>query len=460
MAGLFDAIAMVKRSLMSQQWAQMTTGHNIANVNTPGYTRQRAELDNSIPSLEIPGGLIGMGVDVQEVTRQRNRYIDRQVMSERQNFGFLDFQSSALVQVETILGETSGYGLSGILDEFWACWSDLANDPENSSARVALRAKAQQLVNQMNGLHSDLTNQRAQLDVELSGMVGEVNQLAAQIATLNDAISESLNQNVIPNDLMDQRDLLVDQLAGLANVQTQDESDGTMSVWLGGQILVYRDTSLQLTLREKPGETASLHEVAWAHNNTLVNFQSGEIAGLLLVRDEAIPELHSGLDSFAVALAQNVNAIHVNGYSLDGQSGLNFFNPYTTGINNIALSSEILQDDDNIAASGDGTAGDGSNALAIFNLQNELVMDNGTATLNQYYAALGSDLGSLSQAAGAELMESETAMQQIENWRTSAEGVSLDEEMANMVRFQQAYTAVAKLMATIDEMLTTLLTLR
>jgi flagellar hook-associated protein 1 FlgK len=215
-----------------------------------------------------------------------------------------------------------------------------------------------------------------------------------------------------------------------------------------------------LTLREKPGETASLHEVAWAHNNTLVNFQSGEIAGLLLARDEAIPELNNGLDSFAVALVQNINAIHVSGYSLDGQSGLNFFNPNTTGINNIALSAEILQDDDNIAASGDGTAGDGSNALAIFNLQNELVMDSGTATLNQYYAALVSDLGSLSQAASAELMESETSIQQLENWQTSAEGVSLDEEMANMVKFQQVYSAVANFMGTVDEMLTTLLNLR
>lgn len=460
MAGLFDAIAMVKRSLMAQQWAQMTTGHNIANVNTPGFTRQRADLMNSIPSLEVPGGLLGMGVDVEAITRQRNRYIDHQVMSEWQNFGFLDYQSSALVQVETILGETSGYGLSGILDEFWACWSDLANDPENSSARVALQAKAQQLVSQMNGLHEDLTNQRAQLDVELSGMVGEVNQLSAQIATLNTAISNSLNQQVIPNDLMDQRDLLIDQLAGLANIQVQDEGAGTISIWMGGQILVYRDTSQQLALRQKSGETASIHEVIWAHNDTLVNFQSGEIAGLLLVRDEAIPELHSGLDAFAVALAQNVNAIHLNGYSLSGQSGLNFFDPNTTGIQNIALSAEILQDDNNIAASSDGTVGDGSNALAIFNLQNELVMDNGTATLNQYYAALASDLGSLSQAASSELMESGTALQQLENWKTSAEGVSLDEEMANMVKFQQAYSAVANFMGTVDDMLTTLLDLR
>jgi flagellar hook-associated protein 1 FlgK len=258
---------------------------------------------------------------------------------------------------------------------------------------------------------------------------------------------------------MDQRDLLIDQVAGLANVQVQDEGDGTISIWLGGQILVYRDTAQQLILREKSGESASLHEVAWANSNTLVNFQSGEIAGLLLVRDEAIPELHSGLDEFAVALVQNVNSLHQTGYSLTGQSGLDFFDPNTTGIHNIALSAEILQDDNNIAASGDGSAGDGSMALALFNLQNSLVMDDGTATLNQYYASLSADLGSLSQAAESEVMESEVSLQQLENWRTSAEGVSLDEEMANMVKFQQSYAAMANFMGTVDEMLTVLLTI-
>jgi len=456
MAGLFDAIAMVKRTLMAYQWAQMTTGHNIANVNTPGYTRQRADLESTIPALEIPGGLIGMGVDVEEVTRLRNRYIDRQVLNERQNHGFLDFQSGALGQVETILGETSGYGLSGILDEFWACWSDLANDPENSAARVALQQKGLQLANHLNGLHEELVNQRLDLDMQLAGMVGQINQMASQIASLNTSISNALSQGVIPNDLMDQRDLLIDQLANLADIQTRDEGDGTISIWLSGQILVYRDSAQQLALREVPGEAAPIHEVYWAHNDLEVGFQSGQIAGLLLVRDQAIPELMAGLDEFAVGLVQQVNAIHQTGYSLNGDTGLNFFNPNTTGAANIALSTEVAQDEDNIAASSDGSVGDGQIALAIFNLQNEFIMDNGTATLNQYYASLAADLGSLTQDAQTELMESETAVQQLENWQTSAEGVSLDEEMANMVKYQQAYVAMANVMTTINEMLTTL----
>lgn len=159
-------------------------------------------------------------------------------------------------------------------------------------------------------------------------------------------------------------------------------------------------------------------------------------------------------------LAQNVNSIHQTGYTLDGATGLNFFNPNTTGAGDIALSAEVAQDSDNIAASADGTPGSGEIALAIFNLQNELVMDQGNATLNQYYGSLAADLGSLTAAADSELMESETALQQLDNWKTSAEGVSLDQEMANMVKFQQAYTAVANFMGTVDQMLTTLLALR
>ena len=123
MASLFDAVYLAKRSLMAHQWAMMTSSHNVANVNTPGYTRQRAELEPFTPPLEVPGGFIGMGTDVGEITRLRNRYLDRQVLAERENQGFLDFENTALSQVETILGETSGYGLSGILDEFWTSWA-------------------------------------------------------------------------------------------------------------------------------------------------------------------------------------------------------------------------------------------------------------------------------------------------------------------------------------------------
>lgn len=461
MASLFDAIAMAKRSLMAQQWAMHTTGHNVANVNTPGYTRQRAELSNAPPPLEIPGGLIGMGVEVSEISRLRNRYIDRQVLKERQNQGFLDFQNTALSQVETILGETSGYGVSGILDEFWSCWSDLANDPENSSARVALQQKGEQLAQNLNNLYFDLEDQQKELDFQLSGLVTQVNQKASQIASLNTAISLAVAQGNTPNDLMDQRDLLVDELSNLANVQTQDESDGTMSIWLGGQILVYRDTSQTLVLKEMSGNTgAKLHEVVWSYNDQAVNLQSGQIAGLLLVRDEVIPELMSGLDQFALNLVSSVNAIHQTGYGLDGSTGLNFFDANTTGAGDIALATEVAQDEDKIAASADGSPGNGDIALAIYNLQNDLVMEGGTSTLNGYYASLASDVGALKQAGETELMESEVAMQQLENWQLSAEGVSLDEEMANLIKFQQTYTALSKVLMTVDEMLTTLLSIK
>jgi flagellar hook-associated protein 1 FlgK len=457
MAGLFDAISLAKRSMMSQQWAQMITGHNIANVNTPGYSRQRPDLEAYQQTLEIPGGMLGMGSDVAEITRMRNRYLDRQVLSEQQNNGFLQFQSAGLSQIETILGETSGGGLSGILDEFWASWSDVANDPENSSARVALQMKGQELTQNINGVYQNLQAQRRDLDTQLSYMVSDINQISTQIANLNSAISEAVSQGQLPNDLMDQRDLLVDQLAGLANIQTQDENNGSVTVWLGGQNLVYRDTTQSLALREMSGAGDILHEVIWSGSGLEVNFQSGEVAGLLLVRDQAIPELMSGLDQFAVGLAQNVNAIHQTGYALDGTTGLSFFNPSTTGAGNIALSAEVQLNADNIAASSDGNAGDGSIALAIFNLQNELVMDEGQATINQYYASLAADLGSLTQAAETELEQSDVVLDQARLWQASAEGVSLDEEMANMVKYQTTYGALAKFVVTVNEMLDTLL---
>lgn len=457
MAGLFDAVYLAKQSLMAQQWAMTTSEHNVANVNTPGYTRQRAKLQTFKPPMEVPAGLIGMGSDVGEITRLRNRYIDRQVLQERQSQGFLDFENTALAQVETILGETSGYGLSGILDEFWACWSDVANEPENTSVRIALQQKGEQLSQSLNDLHSNLVDQQKELDLQLSGLVAEINQKTTQIAALNDQIGDLFIQGNIPNDLMDQRDLLVDELAKLVNITAQDDGNGKVSVRLGGQILVYEDFAQQLTLKDKPGTEGKLHNVVWAGNRTEVVVQSGEMAALLLVRDEVIPELQNGLDEFTMALVSQVNALHNTGYGLDGSTQLDFFNANTTGAASIALALEVSQDAAKIAASGDGSVGNGDIATAIFNLQNGLVMDEQTNTLGGFYGSLAADVGALKQTAENELMETEVAMAQLENWKTSAEGVSLDEEMANLIRFQHAYSALAKYMSTIDEMLAVLI---
>ena len=214
-----------------------------------------------------------------------------------------------------------------------------------------------------------------------------------------------------------------------------------------------------MSLKEIPGSDAKLHQVVWTANGQEVNFKSGEVAALLLVRDEVITQLRSGLDEFALALASQINSLHRTGYALDGSTNLNFFDPNTTGAADIALALEVSQDGNKIAASADGSAGNGEIALAIFNLQNELVMERNTSTLNGYYASLAADVGALKQAAENELLGSEVALQQLENWKASAEGVSLDEEMANLISHQHTYTAIAKYLSTIDEMLDTLISI-
>jgi flagellar hook-associated protein 1 len=459
MASLFDAISLAKRSLIAQQWAMQTTGHNIANVNTPGYTRQRADLTSSQPALETANGMLGMGVDVSEITRLRNRYIDQQVLQEQQQNGFLNFTDGALSQVETVLGETSGYGISGILDEFWASWSDLANDPENVAARTTLQQRGADLCNNLNEKYQQLQSAQRELDGQLSGFVTEINQKTAQIASLNESISFQESQGLTPNDLLDQRDSIIDGLSNLTNITVQDESDGSITVRLGGEILVYRDTTQQMQLAENTGSGSNLHKVIWAGSGTEVTFQSGEIGALMVVRDQTIPELLSGLDEFALNLVANINDLHSTGYGLDGSTGINFFSNTTTGASDISLSTEVAQDSGKIAASADGTPGNGNIALAIFNIQNSLVMNGGTATLNEYYAGLAANIGAQKQSSGNDLAQSEVTLQQLSNWKASAESVSLDEEMANMVKYQQAYTAVAKFFTTTNQLLDVLLTL-
>jgi len=452
MAGLIDALILGKHSLMANTLAMSTTGHNVANVNTPGYTRQKAIFEAGIP-LETIHGFIGMGVQISDINRYRDDYLDRQVLIEKQNNGFLDFQNTSLAQVEAILGETSGYGISGILEDFWSAWSDVANDPESHASRIPLQQKAAQLTVCLNNMTQELRNHQLEIDYEVKTFVDEINQKAELVGSMNKTISQAMAQGQSMNDLMDQRDLLIDELAELANITVVSDDNGVKNVWLGGDNLVYHEAVQELDLVTTGTVSDQLNTVIWKATGNEANFQSGKLGGILYVRDAVIPELQGQLDQFALGLVSNINQLHVSGYGLDGSTGNYFFDYNTTGAGNIALSTQVLNDVNKIAASSDGSAGNGTVALNIYNLQNDLVMESGTETLTGFYAAIVTDLGAIKQNGEVELMESETALTQLENWKSSVESVSLDEEMARLIQYQQSYNALAHFMTITREML-------
>lgn len=445
-----------KRALMAQQLALNLTAHNIANVNTPGFSRQSAIIRSNIPMV-LPFGSLGTGVEVSDIRRIRSLFLDQQFRSESHKLGKWRFLNQTWSQVESIYNEPEDTGLSALLDSFWNSWQDLANNPESESARVAVREQASLLVNSFHHLSTQLRDLRESLDADINTMVQQVNNTAAQIADLNQSIVSAELTGNTANDLRDRRDYLVDQLSQFVNVGVLEQSDGSYTVFLGGMALVDGTSSLQIATETQSGGTSVTTRVFFQGTGIEIEHSGGEFEGVLEARDTIVVERQAEMDLLARELVVAVNEIHRAGYGLEGETGIDFFNPNTTGAADIELSSQILENVNNIAASLNGEIGDNSNALGMASLREELRLKDGQVTFNEYYASVIGKIGIKSQEAQNLEQNQMALMFQIENARQSTSGVSLDEEMANMIRYQHAFEAAARVISAMDSALDTII---
>ena len=460
MAGINDILSIGRQALQTQQQAVDITGHNIANVNTDGYSRQRVALQTSTP-LTTGSGTLGTGVTSADIQRVSDRFVGSQINSEVQTQGRWEARQEALEKVETLFDESSGYGLNSAMSEFWNSWQDLVNNPSGQTEREILAANSQILASTFQKLDADLENSQEDLDEMIVGTVGEVNQLASQIADLNEKIKESETSGFTANDYRDSRDALLQDLSGLINFTSFESDDGSVTVMLGdGKSLVGSGATGQLTT--VTNTTTGLQDVVWdADTGTSLNssITGGKIGGWLEVRDTTIPGYISDLDDLAAGIISAVNTQHVLGYDLNNQAGEAYFTGSSAG--DIALNPDIADDPNRIAAAGtSGSApGDNSNAVVIADLQNELTMNGAASTFDDYYNTLVSQVGIDVKSATQTAAYEESLVAQLENYRESVAGVSLDEEMINLVKFQNAYDAAAKLISTTDEMMSTVLSM-
>ncbi len=445
-----------KRAIMAQQLALNITGHNIANVNTPGFSRQRAIMNSNIPMV-LPFGSLGTGVDVSDIRRIRSLFLDQQFRSESHKLGKWRFLNQTWSQVESIYNEPEDTGLSALLDSFWNSWQDLANNPESESARVAVREQASILVNSFHHLSTQLRDLRESLDADINTMVLQINNTAAQIADLNQSIVSAELTGNIANDLRDRRDYLVDQLSQSVNVGVLEQSNGSYTVLLGGMALVDGSSSLQIATETQSGGTSVTTRIFFQGTGIDIEHPSGQLEAILEARDTIVVERQAEMDLLATELVAAVNEIHRAGYGLGGETGIDFFDPNTTGAADIELNPLILQDVNYIAASLNGEIGDNSNALDMASLREALILKNGQATFNEYYASVIGKIGIRSQEAQNLEQNQMALMFQIENARQSTSGVSLDEEMANMIRYQHAFEAAARVISAMDSALDTII---
>ena len=448
------------QALITQQQAISVTSHNIANVNTPGYSRQQLVMSTNVPS-DSEIGPMGNGVSADSIRRIYDRFLNSQINNECQELGRWDAQKKAVETLEMIFNETYGSGLNEAMSEFWNAWQALTNNPAGTTERQVLVTRGQFLATTFNKVDSDLTRSQQDLDRTIQGTIAEINRLAQQLADLNDKIVASETGTRTANDYRDKRDLALKELSELIDIEAFEDANGAVTVLVGnGQPLVSGTATWQLSTETN---ASGLQEVVWVDDaggtmNINGDIFGGKIKGWLDTRDVVVADYMNRLDTLAQTLMTEVNNLHQSGFALDQSAGEVFFDGTGTA-GDIEVNANIVGNIGLIAAATDPLTvpGDNRNAIAIANLQHQLVMSGNTATFNEYYRTLVSDVGNEVLKSDSYYTHQSEMVAYLDNYRESVSGVSLDEEMINLIKFQNAYAAAAKLVSTADELLQTVI---
>ncbi|WP_426561224.1 flagellar hook-associated protein FlgK [Angustibacter sp. McL0619] len=458
MSSTFSGLSTALNALMSQRAALTVTGQNIANANTVGYSRQRAELSAIVSSAKTgmtSGTAIGTnggGVTVSSIRRLADAFVDARQRDAHSTSSYATAQSGALDTLEGILGEPSDNGLSAQLSDFWGAWQGLANTPDSVPARQALLSKAAAIVTTIThgraSIDGAFTDTRSQLDA----LATDVNSTSQSIADLNDQIRSLTAGGNTPNELIDQRDQLSLHLSELVGGRSFANDDGTVSISVNGVSVVTGTHAA--TLSVSGGGTidtlaSNPLQLAWSNGST-ASFDSGQVAGTIDALTSTFVDAASSYDQIANVLATSVNAIHATGQDLDAVPTGDFFAGTTAKTLALAVTDPRKVGAAALAADGkpslDASVADAMAALATSRTGPDVQWSS-------FVAATGV---TTAQAHSNVSVRTAISSQSDAN-RASTSGVSLDEEMSNMLMFQRAYEGAGRMMTAIDEMLDTLI---
>jgi flagellar hook-associated protein 1 FlgK len=555
-SNIFGVLNTAKVGLLSQQLAIEVTGHNIANVQTEGFSRQAVVLDANTPRITAQGQL-GTGVRVLGIQRVHDQFLLGQLVTEGSPLGNFRVREDVYDQLEILFNESQGRSLNNEMSSFFASLQDLATNPGALPERADMIAKAQSLVSVFNHLGNELFQFQRNVDNIIAEEIPQINVMLQEIAKLNKGVFENEPGDFLANDLRDKRDMLIKEVSEKLDINMVRESDGQVSLTLrNGLPLVLRETVFALSTQSN-GDNLGFRDVMLDNGsgvltNVTSQIQGGEIRGYLDMRDVEMANILDKINRLAAGFTQEFNRVHQQGFGLDGSTGVNFFKPldptvftntantgsatvamtngsptstsidqyemtftgsntflltnlttgatsgtfsFTSGstfnvaggiavtissgaaagdrfrfsISNsaaakMAVSSEVIADSRKIAA-GLGRTGDGNNALALADLQESLVFDStslvpggsGAFTFDEFYNAVVSTVGLQSFTAQAGTAQQEGVLLQLRNRRDSISGVSIDEEMINLIKFQEAYNASARIINVVQEMFDTLI---
>lgn len=513
MVSTFHSLETAKRSLFTQTAALNTTGHNIANANTEGYSRQVVKMTASTPIdayaflRSTAPGQLGTGVEFNAIERVRESFLDNQYRSENTAMGSWNIQSDTLSKLEAIVNEPTDTGLRTVMDNFYKSLSDLSKSPEDVSARKIVKETTIALTDALNQMSRQLSNLSDDLGTNVAVKGSEIQNYLTTIVDLNNSITRIEGLGDKANDLRDQRDLLTDKLSKIINITVTDSDQG-YNISMGGQLLVQGTTPPTAVV------DAAFLNTAYASGD----LKGGEVHGMIVSQEKFVKDYTKQLDNMANTMAngemkitlpkgsvipagvtvinqdgttyagpnlldtdlpitvKGINGLHQLGYTMDGTTnpGLPFFVASGAGgaitAGNIGMNS-LIRDNPNLIATSLRTEGTGADAKVIKG-NNTLVtlfanvketamlsMDDGTrsATAGALFNSMVGQLGVQSQEASRQTQNSTFLTEQVETRRQSVSGVSLDEEMSNMIKFQHAYSASARFMTTFDELLNKLI---
>jgi flagellar hook-associated protein 1 FlgK len=446
------------------------TGNNLANVNTEGYTKQTIVVD-STPTLQFGDQVIGTGAVVSSISRETNNFVTKQLTSKTAEYGEESSKEIILAEVEQIFDIDDDNSLSTSIDEFFDAWQELSSNPSGTLERQNVMLVGENLASDFNSMVTSLTTITNSISEDLEGKIETLNTKLQEIADLNTQVLSAESTGISANSLRDQRELLLQEVSELAGISYYEESNGMISVQMkNGQSLVTASNYSTINTEWDSG-TLNISITNGASTTQLdVDDFSGEIGGMLEMRDEYIPELENQLDTLAYTLVTEVNAIHDSGYNLDGVSRSNdptlpsFFSSNGTATDPSGAASTLSMDltsTSQIAAAGDANAytGDNSNTLLMVALQDNNSLVDGNSSLNDYYGSIAAGVGLTVSENGNALASAEDMLTQIQNMRDTVSGVSTDEEMLLLVQYQSGYEAAARYLTTVDEMIDTLMNL-
>jgi flagellar hook-associated protein 1 FlgK len=448
---LSNLLGIARSALLAQQRAMDLTAQNVANAQTSGYVRRRLVLHSAGLST-TSGTTAGMGLLAGTIERLDDPFLSAAYRRESGSLGDAATLSSFLRQVEASVNEPSDTGVAAALDGLFQAFGDLANSPTGTVEREGVRSAAQRLVQRMHALSGSITDQASYAAEMLATQVNEVNDLAARIAELNGKIAVASQGAGASPDLLDQRDRFVDQLSEMLAVKVEAGENGSITVIGGDTTLV--DGGHAEVLEVVSGERGL--SVATA-GGTEIDPLSGSMQALTELIGGTLPDLQSRLDRLAEALVTEVNALHRTGSTADGATGVDFFESSGVTAATIELSGEVKSSTGAIAAGRSGEPGDNSLALELAALAREGIDALGSVTFSDFYAAFAAAVGNELANASVDQTASEVLKAETESLRSSASGVSVDEEMVNLIAQQEAYSAAARLVNVADEIIQTLL---